>query len=74
MKKGFLTAIAVILAATGLYAEKKFVMLDKVVAVVGNSSIMHSEVEQVAQQLVEARRAEGYTSDRDPKMRLWSSC
>jgi peptidyl-prolyl cis-trans isomerase SurA len=67
MKKGFLTAIAVILAATGLYAEKKFVMLDKVVAVVGNSSIMHSEVEQVAQQLVEARRAEGYTSDRDPK-------
>ena len=67
MKKGFLTAIAVILAATGLYAEKKFVMLDKVVAVVGNSSIMHSEVEQVAQQLVETRRAEGYTSDRDPK-------
>ena len=67
MKKGFLTVIAVILAATGLYAEKKFVMLDKVVAVVGNSSIMHSEVEQVAQQLVEARRAEGYTSDRDPK-------
>lgn len=67
MKKGFLTAIAVIMAATGLYAEKKFVMLDKVVAVVGNSSIMHSEVEQVAEQLVEARRAEGYTSDRDPK-------
>ena len=55
------------MAATGLYAEKKIVMLDKVVAVVGNSSIMHSEVEQVAQQLVEARRAEGYTSDRDPK-------
>ena len=47
--------------------ERRQVMLDKVVAVVGNSSIMHSEVEQVAEQLVEARRAEGYTSDRDPK-------
>ncbi len=67
MKKGILTAVAVALAVTGLYAEKRFVMLDKVVAVVGNSSIMHSEVEQVANQLVEARRAEGYTSDRDPK-------
>ena len=67
MKKVLLTALAVVLAGAGLYAEKRFVMLDKVVAVVGNSSIMHSEVEQTAQQLVEARRAEGYTSDRDPK-------
>lgn len=67
MKKVFLTALAVVLAGAGIYAQKKFVMLDKVVAVVGNSSIMHSEIEQVAQQLVEARRAEGYTSDRDPK-------
>ena len=67
MKKGILTAVALMLAATGLYAQKKFVMLDKVVAVVGNSSIMHSEVEEVAKQLVESRRAEGYTSDRDPK-------
>ncbi len=67
MKKVFLTALAVVLAGAGIYAQKRFVMLDKVVAVVGNSSIMHSEIEQVAQQLVEARRAEGYTSDRDPK-------
>ena len=55
MKKGILTAVALMLAATGLYAQKKFVMLDKVVAVVGNSSIMHSEVEEVAKQLVESR-------------------
>jgi peptidyl-prolyl cis-trans isomerase SurA len=67
MKRVFLTAAAVVMAAAGLYAEKKFVMLDKVVAVVGNSSIMYSEVEETATQLVEARRAEGYTSDRDPK-------
>ena len=48
-------------------AQKRFVMLDKVVAVVGNSSISYSEVEQLADQLVQQRRAEGYTSDRDPK-------
>ena len=67
MKKVLITALAVVLAGAGIYAQKRFVMLDKVVAVVGNSSILHSEVEQAAQQLVEARRAEGYTSDRDPK-------
>ena len=67
MKKVLITALAVVLAGAGIYAQKRFVMLDKVVAVVGNSSILHSEVEQTAQQLVEARRAEGYTSDRDPK-------
>ena len=41
-------------------------MLDKVVAVVGASSILHSDVANYATQLVEQRRAEGYTSDRDP--------
>ena len=67
MRKILLTASAVLLLATGLYAEKRFVMLDKVVAVVGNSSVMYSEVDEMARQIVEARRAEGYTSDRDPK-------
>lgn len=41
-------------------------MLDKVVAVVGSSSILHSEVAEYARQLTAQRRAEGYTSDRDP--------
>ena len=66
MRKVLLTAFAVLVASVGVYSQKQFVMLDKVVAVVGNSSVMHSEIKQVAQQLVEARRAEGYTSDRDP--------
>ena len=39
-------------------------MLDKVVAVVGNSSISYSDVQQYASQILEERRAEGYTSDR----------
>ena len=41
-------------------------MLDKVVAVVGGSSILHSEVSELADALVEQRRKMGYTSDRDP--------
>ena len=49
MKKVLITALAVVLAGAGIYAQKRFVMLDKVVAVVGNSSILHSEVEQTAQ-------------------------
>ena len=32
MKKVLITALAVVLAGAGLYAEKRFVMLDKVVA------------------------------------------
>jgi len=39
---------------------------DKVVAVVGSSSILYSDVEQAAKSIVQQRREEGYTSDRDP--------
>ncbi len=67
MKKVLLIAVLACTTFGGAYAQKRFVMLDKVVAVVGNSSISYSDVEQVATQLVEQRRAEGYTSDRDPK-------
>ncbi|MFI3281971.1 MAG: peptidylprolyl isomerase [Rikenellaceae bacterium] len=49
------------------------VMLDKVVAVVGNSPILYSEVLMNAEQLVEKRRAEGYTSDRDPQNEVLES-
>ncbi|MFI3320753.1 MAG: peptidylprolyl isomerase [Rikenellaceae bacterium] len=48
-------------------AQPKRVVLDRVVAVVGNSSILESEVHAYAQQLVEQRRSKGYTSDRDPR-------
>lgn len=56
----------VLLLSTGAFAQKQQVMLDKVVAVVGSSSILYSEVEDYARQLTAQRRAEGYTSDRDP--------
>ncbi|WP_417016584.1 peptidylprolyl isomerase [Alistipes sp.] len=65
LKKGILAAALVVLFA-GALAQKREVMLDKVVAVVGGSSILYSEVDEYARQLVEQRRQEGYTSDRDP--------
>ena len=65
LKKGILAAMLVLLFA-GVAAQKREVMLDKVVAVVGGSSILYSEVDEYARQLTAQRRAEGYTSDRDP--------
>ena len=59
-------AFALLVAGAGAFAQKQQVMLDKVVAVVGSSSILHSEVAEYARQLTAQRRAEGYTSDRDP--------
>ena len=47
-------------------AQRRQVMLDKVVAVVGGSSILYSEVEEYAKALVAQYRQMGYTSERDP--------
>lgn len=68
LKKSFVAAVlaSLVLASVTAFADKRQVMLDRVVAVVGGSSILYSEVASMAQQLVEHRRAEGYTSDRDP--------
>lgn len=55
-----------VVASTSSFAQKQQVMIDKVVAIVGGSSILYSEVREYATMLVEQRRAEGYTSDRDP--------
>jgi len=65
LKKGILAAALMLLAA-GVVGQRRQVILDKVVAVVGGSSIVYSEVADYARQLVEQRRQEGYTSDRDP--------
>ena len=62
---GALLLISVV-ASTSSFAQKQQVMIDKVVAIVGGSSILYSEVREYATMLVEQRRAEGYTSDRDP--------
>ncbi|WP_418981907.1 peptidylprolyl isomerase [Alistipes sp.] len=64
LKKLILPAV-LLLCFAGALAQKQ-VMLDKVVAVVGNSSILYFEVDEYARQLTAQRRQEGYTSDRDP--------
>lgn len=52
LKKGMLgAAFALLVAGAGAFAQKQQVMLDKVVAVVGSSSILHSEVAEYARQL-----------------------
>ena len=67
-KKKVLITLVMLFAVsfTVVHADKRQVMLDRVVAVVGGSSILYSEVSQAAKQLVEQRRAQRYTSDRDP--------
>lgn len=64
-RKGLLLAWLLAMAAVAP-AQKRQVMLDRVVAVVGGSSILQSEVDEYAAQLTAQRRQEGYTSDRDP--------
>ncbi|WP_295992220.1 peptidylprolyl isomerase [uncultured Alistipes sp.] len=64
-KKTIMLAALVLLFA-GALAQKRQVMLDRVVAVVGNSSILYSEVDEAARRMVAERRQMGYTFDRDP--------
>lgn len=66
MSKKILFCAALVLAIFAGAAQKRQVMLDRVVAVVGGSSILWSEVDRYAGELVEQRRQQGYTSDRDP--------
>lgn len=61
--------ICLAVAVSG-FTQKAFsqqkITVDKIIANVGNSTILYSEVEEVARQLVAQRRQEGYTTDRDP--------
>lgn len=66
MKKTFSAFLIASVCCAGLFAQKRPVMLDRIVAVVGGSSILYSEVSDYARALVAQRRMEGYTSDRDP--------
>lgn len=64
MKKIFAITLTLCCICAAVVAQKRFVMLDKIVAVVGNSSVSYSDVQQAAKMITEQRRAEGYTSDR----------
>lgn len=52
--------------ATTPKTPAKHYMLDRVIAVVGNSSILLSDVNDGAEMILERQRSSGYTSDRDP--------
>lgn len=68
IRKTILSAVVLLAAITPSLAQaRERVMLDRVVAVVGGSAILNSEVEQYADRLVAMRREQGYTSDRDPR-------
>ena len=63
----FAAAVALLIStAVCVTAQRRQVILDRVVAVVGGSSILHSELKEYAEALVAQRRQMGYTSDRDP--------
>lgn len=66
MIKKSVSIFCALLAVASLYAQKQPVVVDKVVAVVGNSAIFYSDMVETAEQLVSQRREMGYTSDRDP--------
>ncbi len=61
-----LVAVVILSAIEAEAQERRQVMLDKVVAVVGGSSILHSEVAEYAEALVAEQRQMGYTSEREP--------
>ena len=59
--------VALTLTSTeSVIAQRRQVMLDKVVAVVGGSSVLYSEVKEYAEALTAQYKQMGYTSERDP--------
>ena len=62
-----IVSVAVALTSTqSVEAQRRQVMLDKVVAVVGGSSVLYSEVKEYAEALVTQYSQMGYTPERDP--------
>lgn len=49
---------------SGSRAER--VVLDKVIAVVGSSSILYSDVQAAAEQVIQQRRSQGYSTTKEP--------
>ena len=72
LKKGIMAAALAVLAA-GAFAQKQQVMLDKVVAVVGSSSILYSEVADHARQLTADRKSTRLNSSHNNQSRMPSS-
>ena len=61
-----MTGVLLLAYAAGASAQGHRYVADKVVAVVGNSAITYSELMEERHTVLEHRRQQGYTSDRDP--------
>ncbi len=59
-------AVALVAALSTGVAQQQVVIADKVVAVVGNSAILYSDVVDYSKQILAQRQEQGFTSDRDP--------
>ena len=64
MTKKVVMLLCAVMCAVAVEAQQ--VIVDKIVAVVGNSAIYYSDVVATAERLTQQRREMGYTSDRDP--------
>ncbi len=65
MFKRIFVAVALIATPFIVTAQSQRVILEKVVAVVGSTSILYSDVEGMIYQINEKRKSQGYTSDQD---------
>lgn len=65
LKRIAAACICCMACAGSIFAQERYTV-EKVVAVVGNSAIKYSELMEARNMLVEERRKQGYTSDRDP--------
>lgn len=63
MKRLLITVIIALSIGSSLRAQE-VIMADKIVAVVGNSAILYSEVQEMSKQILAQRREAGYTLDR----------
>ncbi len=73
MLKKIIVSICAVAGCLSVSAQPKRVLLDKVIAVVGGASIFYSEVKYNADDVIESRRAQGYTSDRDAMVEVLES-
>ena len=64
-KIALLSGMALLLTLDGF---GQAIVADKIVAVVGNSAILYSDVEQMSRNILQDRKDKGYTLDRNPKV------
>lgn len=65
-KRVILACMCFVMCAATVTAQETKYSVDKVVAVVGNSAILYSDVQEAVVSIIKRNKEEQYTSDRDP--------